>query len=359
MKVILETIKIRDVFENYKNSFEEGILGFNGRLNIRPKYQREFVYKEKQQIAVIDTIRKGFPINVMYWVKNEDDSFEVLDGQQRTLSICEYVNSGFSRNFQFFHNLEQEEQEQILNYELMIYICEGKDREKLDWFRTINIAGEKLTEQELRNAVYTGEWLSDAKKYLSKTNCPAYNIGKDHLQGQTIRQHYLETVLDWVSGGNIEKYMAENQNKPNANELWLYFNNVMNWIKTIFEYRKELKGLDFGELYGNFGQKEIDTKELEKQIAVLMQDEEVTNKKGIFKFVLDKNEKHLNLRAFSPNQKREMFEKQAGICVSCKETFKIDEMEADHILAWSKGGKTNTENCQMLCRNCNRIKSNK
>jgi hypothetical protein len=178
----------------------------------------------------------------MYWVKNADDSYEVLDGQQRTISICEYVAGNFSLDFQYFHNLEDVEKEQILDYKLMVYFCEGNDKEKLDWFKTINIAGEKLTDQELRNAIYTGTWLTDAKRYFSKSGCAAYQIGSDYLSGSPIRQEYLETAISWINSGNIEHYMSENQHKPNANELWLYYQNVINWVRVVFpNYRREMK----------------------------------------------------------------------------------------------------------------------
>ena len=253
MKIQLKEIAIREVANGYFNNDEEGVVGFDGILNIRPKYQREFVYKDKQRDSVIETVQKNFPLNVMYWVKNEDDTYEVLDGQQRTISICEYVTGSFSLNSMYFHNLTDVEQNQILDYKLMVYFCEGNDKEKLDWFKTINIAGEKLTDQELRNAIYTGTWLTDAKRYFSKTGCPAYNIGSDFLTGSPIRQDYLETAISWLSNDNIEQYMAENQHKPNANELWLYFNNLISWVRVIFpKYRREMKGVNYGILYNNF-----------------------------------------------------------------------------------------------------------
>jgi hypothetical protein len=296
----------------------------------------------------------------MYWVKNEDETYEVLDGQQRTISICEYVAGKFSINFQYFHNLEKEEKEQILDYKLMVYFCEGNDKEKLDWFKTINIAGEKLTEQELRNAIYTGTWLSDAKKYFSKTSCPAYNIGSDFLTGSPIRQDYLETAISWISKENIEQYMAENQHKPNANELWLYYTSLINWIKVVFpKYRKEMKGINFGNLYNKYKNEEFDAKKLEEEINTLMQDEDVTKKSGIYEFVLTRNEKYLSIRAFTDKQKREAFERQKGICSKCREKFELSEMEADHIKPWHEGGKTTAENCQMLCKHDNRTKSGK
>lgn len=360
MKIELREISIRDVVNGYLNNDEEGVVGYSGNLNIRPKYQREFIYKDAQRDAVIETVKKNFPLNVMYWVKNNDNTYEVMDGQQRTISICEYVHGKFSLNFQYFHNLEKEEQEIILNYKLMIYFCEGDAKEKLDWFKTINIAGEKLTNQELRNAIYTGTWLSDAKKYFSKTNCPAHNIASSYMRGSTIRQDYLETVIGWINNGNIEEYMSENQHKPNANEIWLYFQSVVNWVKAVFpKYRKEMKGVDFGLLYNEFEHKGLDSTEIEREVTELMLDEDVTKKSGVYAYVLTRNEKYLSIRTFTEKQKREAYERQNGICVKCKKHFEIEEMEADHIIPWSKGGKTTAENCQMLCKQDNRVKSGK
>ena len=360
MKIELKEITIREVSKEYFNDNEEGVVGFDGKLNIRPKYQREFVYKDKQRDAVIETVIKNFPLNVMYWVKNEDDTYEVLDGQQRTISVCEYVTGSFSLNSMYFHNLTNVEKEQILDYKLMVYFCEGNDKEKLDWFKTINIAGEKLTNQELRNAIYTGTWLTEAKKYFSKTGCAAYNIGNDYMNGSAIRQDYLETAISWLSNDNIEQYMAENQHKTNASELWLYFTSLMTWIKVVFpKYRREMKGVNYGILYNNFKDKEFDAKNLEEEITTLMQDEDVTKKSGIYEYVLTRNEKYLNIRAFTDKQKRESFERQKGICVKCGVEFGINEMEADHITPWHEGGKTTAENCQMLCKYDNRIKSGK
>jgi hypothetical protein len=360
MKIELKEIKIRDVANGYLNDNEEGVVGFNGKLNIRPKYQREFVYKDKQRDSVIETVQKNFPLNVMYWVKSEDDTYEVLDGQQRTISICEYVSGSFSLNSMYFNNLTDVEQNQILDYKLMVYFCEGNDKEKLDWFKTINIAGEKLTDQELRNAIYTGNWLTDAKKYFSKTGCPAYNMGNDYMSGTPIRQEYLATVISWINNDDIEQYMAQNQHNPNANELWLYFQNLINWIKVVFpKYRKEMKGINYGFLYNNYKDQNFDAKKLEEEITELMQDEDVTKKSGIYEYVLTRKEKYLNIRTFKDKEKREAFERQKGICVKCGVKFEITEMEADHIKPWHEGGKTISENCQMLCKHDNRIKSGK
>ena len=359
MQIQLKQISVRDIVKNYVNNNEDGITGYNGNLNIRPKYQREFVYKDKQRDAVIETLRKGFPLNVMYWVMNDNNTFEVLDGQQRTISVCEYVNNGYSIKSMYFSNLTQKEKDQILDYEFMIYFCEGEEREKLDWFKTINISGEKLTEQELRNAIYTGEWLTDAKKYFSKTGCVAYSIASNLLNGAAIRQDYLETALDWVSDGNINDYMAKNQHKPNANELWMYFSNVITWVRVVFpNYRKEMKGLNYGEMHALYSKVSQDSVKLESRIVELLKDEDVTKKAGIFPYLLSNKEKHLSIRSFSNNQKREAFENQKGVCVKCQKTFTLEEMEADHITPWSEGGKTTSDNCQMLCKHDNRIKSN-
>jgi hypothetical protein len=360
MKIELKEITIREVSKGYINDNENGVIGYGGNLNIRPKYQREFVYKDKQRDAVIETVKKNFPLNVMYWVKNDSNTYEVLDGQQRTISICEYVTGAFSLNALYFHNLTDFEQNQILDYKLMIYFCEGNDKEKLDWFKTINIAGEKLTVQELRNAIYTGTWLTEAKKFFSKTGCAAYSIGHEYLTGTPIRQDYLETAISWLSNDNIEQYMADNQHSPNANELWLYFNSLINWIKVVFpKYRKEMKGINYGFLYNNYKNATFDTKKLEEEITRLMQDEDVTKKSGIYEYVLTRNEKYLNIRAFTDKQKREAFERQEGICVKCQVKFEIHEMEADHITPWHEGGRTTPDNCQMLCKHDNRIKSGK
>ena len=230
MKIELHEIPVRDVVAGYVDSAENGVVGYGGKLNIRPAFQREFIYKDKQRDEVIHTITKQFPLNVMYWVKGDRGSFELLDGQQRTISICQYVNGDFSIDHLAFHNLTDTEQAQILDYKLMIYICEGTDKEKLNWFKIINIAGEQLTAQELRNAIYTGEWLTEAKKYFSKSQCPAYQIAGDYLNGSAIRQNYLETALKWIAARNgleIEDYMSQHQHDTNCNDLWLYFQSVI------------------------------------------------------------------------------------------------------------------------------------
>ncbi|MFY8239808.1 HNH endonuclease family protein [Clostridium perfringens] len=359
MKIELHEIPIRDIAYGYIDNNEEGIYGYGGKLNIRPKYQREFVYDDIKRNAVMKTIIKGFPLNVMYWVKNDENNYEILDGQQRTISFCNYVNGDFSIDNKAFHNLTETEKEQILNYKVMVYFCEGNDKEKLDWFKTINIAGEKLTDQELRNAVYTGPWLTSAKKIFSKSQCAAYLLAKKYVKGSPIRQEILQTAIAWKNKGNIEEYMSIHQHEPNANELWTYFKNVIDWVELTFKtYRKEMKGLDWGILYDKYHHKVYDIDELEDKIKTLMIDDDVTNKKGIYKYIFSGDERCLNIRSFTENQKREAYERQDGVCCKCKKNFNIDEMQGDHIIPWSKGGRTIAENCQMLCANCNRLKSN-
>ena len=283
MDITLKEINIGEIVNGYRDSAENGVVGYGGRLNIRPAFQREFVYKEQQRNAVIETVQKGFPLNVMYWVEDENGNYELLDGQQRTLSICQYVHGDFSLRNRAFHNLTEAEKRQILDYPLMIYVCKGTDKEKLDWFQIINIAGVQLTRQELRNAIYTGEWLTDAKRYFSKNGCVAYRLANKYLNGEVNRQDYLETALLWLStreGKPIEAYMSEHQHDTHATPLWQYFQSVIHWTQTIFPvYRKEMKGIAWGLLYNAYGDREYDPQALELRIGELMRrrDEAVGN----------------------------------------------------------------------------------
>jgi hypothetical protein len=360
VKIELREVSVRELVKGYSDDGEGGVVGYDGELDIRPPYQREFIYKDKQREAVIDTVTKGFPLNVMYWAVRDDGGFEVIDGQQRTISLAQFVESEFAFNQLYFHNLPQDKQQVILDYKLMIYLCSGTDSQKLEWFKTINIAGEKLTDQELRNAVYSGSWVSDAKRYFSKTAGPAYGLASDLMNGSPIRQDYLETAIEWVNDGDVEGYMATHQHDPNSNEIWLYFQQVIAWVRATFPtYRREMKGIPWGALYNTFKTEALDSAKLEAEVDQLMADEDVENKKGIYSYVLDRKERHLNIRAFSANDKREAFERQKSVCVKCGETFAIDEMEADHITPWHEGGKTNAANCQMLCVFDNRSKGAK
>lgn len=409
MTIELHNIQIKDLFQGYSNNDEEGVVGFSGRLNIRPKYQREFIYKKEEKEAVINTVRHNFPLNTMYWVvardedtkepildSNGNQTYELLDGQQRTISICEFLNNKFSFNFQKFFNIERSTPDiaqNIMEYELQVYICDGEISEKLDWFRTINIAGKTLTEQELLNAQYTGEWLTKAKQYFSKTNCEASNYpvirnyqGSDYLKGASIRQDYLATVLKWIAdyvdleprNKTGDNYMAEHQADETASEIKNYYASVMDWINSKFKvYRKEMKGLDFGMFYNKFSRGQCsnqiishDAEYIENKIIELINDDEVESVKGIYLYLMDGLEKHLSLRAFDEKTALKKYEEQEHKCPYCEEakgghTYPTDvkeydfkDMEADHITSWSRGGKTVEDNCQMLCSWHNNQKSN-
>jgi hypothetical protein len=365
MKIEEWKVPVREVFEGFVDSAEEGVKGYGGRLNIRPAFQREFVYKPAQRDAVIETVRNGFPLNVMYWVRNGEGGFEMLDGQQRTLSICQYVNGDFSIGHRTFANLTKEEREEILDYKLTIYVCEGEEREKLKWFEVVNTAGEQLNAQERRNAQYTGPWLHDAKRHFSKTGCAAAAIADKLLNGSAIRQDFLETALTWIAdrdGGDLLDYMSAHQHDEDCADLWNYFKTVIEWVKATFPVlrAKLMKGLPWGVYYNKHGKVPRDPAALEARIAQLLRDDEdvgdITNQRGIYEYVLDGDERHLSIRAFSPKMAQTAYERQKGKCPKCGKKFEFEQMQADHITPWAKGGRTVADNCQMLCADCNRRK---
>ena len=370
MTIDLHEITIRDLCASYEDLSiqEEGITGYGGRLNIRPKYQREFVYDEKKRNAVMETVWQNFPLNVMYWVRVGDDKYELLDGQQRTISICSFVVGEymmvFDGNLLGFNNMTLEQQNRILDYKLQVYICEGTDEEKLKWFQTINIAGEKLTDQEIRNAIYSGSWVTQAKRRFSKTGCVAYKIGSDYMSGSPIRQDYFERALKWIGdaqGLTIEQYMAKHQHDTDADQIWQYYQDVIHWVEKLFgrKYKKEMRGVDWGLLYNQYRDTTLTATSIGLEVAYLMQDSDVQKKSGIFHYIFDHDIRHLGIRAFDDNTKREVYERQEGICPICGRHFEIEQMEADHITPWVEGGRTVAANCQMLCRECNRRKSSK
>ena len=377
MEIKLHEITVRDVFNGYYNNEATGqVVAFGGKLNVRPAYQREFVYDDKKKVAVMNSVLSQFPLNVMYWSDNGDGTYEMLDGQQRTISICEWLDNSYSifansnsPTTPYYAHTSQEITNKVLNYKLMIYICKGTDTEKLDWFKIINIAGEKLTEQELRNAIYTGAWLSDAKKYFSKNQCVAYKIGELYMSGSPIRQDYLETVLSWIAsaeGKTIEEYMAEHQHDTHATPLKQYYKSVIDWVELTFpKYRSKLmKGLEWGLLYNEYGKNVYNPNALEAEIVELLKDDDVTRQKGVYEYLLSgkTKERALSIRQFTENERRTLYERQGGICPLCKaegktKIWSIEEMHADHITPWSRGGHTTLDNGQMLCADCNRKKS--
>ena len=373
MTIEKKEITVGKIVEGYVNNDEQGVRGFGGLLDIRPPYQREFIYNEKEQKAVINTVLNGYPLNVMYWVKRSDDAecpYEVMDGQQRTLSLCEYVAGKFSFDFKFFANQPKDVQQKILDYPLDIYICEGTASEKLDWFQTINIAGKVLNDQEINNAIFAGPFVSDAKRHFSKKNCGAERLGKDLVNGTVNRQDFLKKALEWMAEHEtrekrpqtLKGYMADHQHDPNANNLWTYFQNVLNWAMTNFDmrkFKKIMKGLDWAWLYDTYGSETLNTVELAKRISILVRDGDIQRQTGIIPYVLTGDERHLDLRAFPEDIKLAAWERQKHICPLCGREFDYELMEGDHITPWREGGRTVVENCQMLCRECNRRKGAK
>ena len=366
-------VTVGEITRGYVNNDEQGVRGYDGLLDIRPPYQREFIYNEKEQQAVITTVLNGYPLNVMYWVRRSDDAecpYEVMDGQQRTLSLCEYVAGKFAYEFKNFFNQPEDIQRRILDYKLTVYVCEGEASEKLNWFQTINIAGKPLNEQEINNAIFAGPFVSDAKRRFSKTNCAAYRLGKDLVNGTPIRQDFLKKALEWMAdhetrGGHRQTaigYMADHQHDPNANLLWSYFQTVLNWAITTFDmkkFRKIMKGLDWAYFYDKYGSETLDTAVLGQRISALMRDSEIQRQSGIIPYVLTGDEHYLDLRAFPEDIKLAVWEHQHHICPLCGKEFDFEFMEGDHITPWRDGGRTVQENCQMLCRECNRRKGSK
>ncbi len=401
MTINLKQIKVRDLFDGYVNNDEDGVWAYHGRLSVRPRYQREFIYSEKEEIAVIETVKKGFPLNVMYWAiaRNEkgdkilndkgEEMYELMDGQQRTISICEFLNNKLVVNFQKFFNIQKSTPniaDDILNYDLQVYICDGEVSDKLNWFRTINISSKELTDQELLNAQYVGEWLTKAKEYFSKTGCLAQETivtrghkASDYMTGTPIRQDYLSTVLIWIADykglpartKQGDSYMAEHQGDTDAGDIKSYYVCILDWISGKFKnYRKEMKGLPWGIYYNNYqrgkykGQIiEKSADEIEDEIAKLIDDDEIDgNIKGIYEYIIDGEEKHLSLRSFDRKIAAKIYEKQKYTCPYCekkigghtypegKHSYELKDMEADHIIPWSKGGKTEESNCQLLCK---------
>ena len=373
MKIEPKQIKVRDVFDCYADNGDDGVFAYGGRLAIRPPYQREFVYNNEQAEAVIQTVLKGFPLNVMYWVRVGNDRYEVLDGQQRTLSVMQYLKHQFSITLDgkkyYWDALPDDKYNAIMNYEFMVYICEGEESEKLEWFKVVNIAGEKLTEQEIRNISYTGEWLSDAKLHFSKRNCAAKKMSDKYITGDPNRQELLEKALkgicEYQGIKEITEYMARHKSDADADELWQYFQDVIHWVEKIFpKYFPDMKGLDWCHLYNTYHDRAYNSSVMSAEVKRLHEDDEVQKAKGIYEFLLSRDidpfaGRLLNLRAFEKRDKIAAYSRQNGICPVCGEHFEFDEMEGDHIKPWSKGGETTPDNCQMLCKSKNTKKTDK
>ena len=379
MKIKEMKLKVRDLIEDYaEDDTTSRVVAWGGKLDVRPEYQREFVYDDKKRDAVINTVLKGFPLSLMYFVDHGDGTYEVLDGQQRIISICRYAtNSAISAaipaptggyNPINFPNLFDEDRDRFLNYELQVEVCEGTEKEKLDWFQIINIAGAVLTTQEIRNALFHSRWLTDAKSAFSRRNCAAYKKYGKYMKGDYIRQDYLETAFKWkadaegITGKDaVETYMQKHRDDKNADDLWKYFEDVFGWVRKTFgaEVQKPMKGVEWGLLYNRHKDDNLDPKEIAREVQRLMADEDVVKKSGIYEYILTGEEKLLSIRAFSEKDKQTVYARQGGKCAICGRHYDYKDMEGDHIKPWSQGGHTTIDNLQMLCRDCNRKKSNK
>lgn len=361
----------------------KGLFGLSGKLTIQPEYQRNYIYADgKKDVAVIESILKGYPLGLIYFNQTDEDRYEVLDGQQRITSIGRFLTKKFAIMEDgkplYFDSLPIEQQEKILNTKMLIYICKGTEKEIKEWFKTINIAGIPLNEQELLNAVFSGEFVTLAKAEFSNSQNTQIQKWSAYINGSALRQDFLAKALEWVSKGNISDYMSQHRHDNNINELKLYFNTVINWVSNVFnDVEKEMKGLEWGRLYETYKNTPYNPEKVSEQVKNLYSDPYVKNKKGIFEYVLGGrlDKKLLDIRIFDDVTKRKVYQEQTrqakekGIsnCPYCAMSdnanktriYKNDEMDADHVTAWSKGGETDIKNCEMLCKPHNRSKGNK
>lgn len=386
-------LTIRDLVDGFEENTRTGsVVAFNGNLNIRPPYQREFVYELDKQKAVIDTVLSGYPLNVMYWAKN-GDTYELMDGQQRTLSLCKFFKGAFSVEVDFAgkniirsYDMLGSRQNDFLDYPLTVYICEGDKDEIKAWFKVINIAGVRLTEQEMRNAIYNSPWVTDAKRYFSRVDGEGYlsegHVSNGHTYGDylnvvggttsekenaVVRQKLLEIVLTWAVDKyerdfgrkiTIEEYMDAHSTEKDAKELWRYYEDVMEWMKSTFPtYRKDMVGVKWGILYNRYHTTTPDHADEMANDIFEMAADEITNRYGVYEAVLAKDIKFIHARAFDKKDMDWAYKKQKGVCPYCHNHFERDDMQGDHIKPWSKGGMTERENLQMLCAECNGKKS--
>lgn len=383
---IYTVAEICDGFE-YNELEGKGLFGLAGQLTIQPEYQRNYIYADgKRDVAVIDSVMKGYPLGLIYFNRLEDGRLEVLDGQQRITSLGRFVRNKFAVKVngmeQIFDGLNNGDKDRILNTQLLVYVCEGEgsnaEEEIKEWFKTINIAGIPLNTQEELNAIYSGPFVTLCKAEFSNSQNAQIQRWESYVKGPANRQQFLATALEWVSKGNVERYMSVHRHDTTIHEIKTYFETVINWVDTLFDdVYAEMQGLNWGELYERYHVTAYNHSTLSEKVRELMHDDFVTNRKGIFEFVLDgcANTKLLNVRVFDKTTIKKVYSQQTASakmndtsnCPLCaighdanrKRIWKLEEMDADHVAAWSKGGETTIANCQMLCRTHNRAKGNK
>ncbi|MBP9664453.1 MAG: DUF262 domain-containing protein [Pyrinomonadaceae bacterium] len=387
METILRTdITVKDMCEGFVyNELEgKGLFGLSGKLTIQPEYQRNYIYADgRKDVAVIESLLKGYPLGLIYFVKVDEDRFEVLDGQQRITSFGRYVTNKFAVKDengmeQYFRGIAADKQKLILDAKLLIYECEGIESEIKEWFKTINIAGVPLKNQELLNSVYSGPFVTLAKQEFSNTQNAYTQMWSAYIQGSVNRQDYLERALEWVSKGKVDNYMARHRFETNITELKNYFNSVIDWVSGVFsDVEKEMRGLEWARLYESYHNNAYNPQEVSAQVKKLYADPYVVNKKGIFEYILDGSTKTqlLDIRLFDVATKSTAYAQQtqaaeaAGTsnCSYCAighdanktRIYNQTDMEADHVTAWSKGGTSTIENCEMLCKTHNQAKRNR
>jgi hypothetical protein len=387
MKTTLKTqITIKDICKGFVyNELEgKGLFGLSGTLTIQPEYQRNYIYADgKRDVAVIESILKGYPLGLIYFNKVSEDNLEVLDGQQRITSIGRFVTNKFAIKDengmeQYFDGIAADKQKKILETALLIYKCEGEESEIKEWFKTINIAGVPLNDQELLNAVYSGPFVTLGKEEFSNTQNANIQKWSAYIRGSANRQEFLEKALQWVSKNQIGDYMSRHRYDDNINELKTYFNSVIDWVSTVFiDVEKEMCGLEWGRLYETYHNKAYDPKKISEEVHKLYGDPYVKKRQGIFEYILggSTDTKLLEVRVFDEPTKKYIYQEQTKLAESKGESncplcslghdankskiWKLAEMDADHVTAWSKGGTTDAKNCQMLCKTHNRAKGNK
>lgn len=383
---LVTDITVADICKGFVyNEYEgKGLFGLSGKLTIQPEYQRNYIYADgKRDVAVIESILKGYPLGLIYFTKVAEDKYEVLDGQQRITSIGRYVTGKFAIKDsngipRYFSGLAEDMRDKIMNTKLTIYICEGTESEIKEWFKTINIAGIPLNDQELSNAIHSGPFVTLAKEEFSNSKNANVQKWSAYILGNVIRQDYLRTAIEWVSHGEIDAYMSRHRYDNNINELKAYFNSVIDWVSSVFtDVKREMRGLPWGELYETYHKNSYDPAEVSKKVNELYEDIYVKDKKGVFEYILGGcvDTKLLEVRLFDSGTKLSAYTLQTSYahehgvsnCPLCaigpknhqKRIWFFYDMDADHVTAWSKGGSTDISNCQMLCKTHNRAKGNK